>query len=288
MNGPEPRPTAPAAEPRVSVVIPSFSGARAASLQRLRTALASQTLVDHEVIVVEGVSPQGRAINLGVRRARAPILMVIDDDSEIRDPQLLAKLVRVLDEIPGVGMVGASLRTPEDATWFQRRAAREMPRFDVPVVHEVTDSDLPCHGCAAFPSSVFRAIGAEREEIVRGLDPDLRERLRAAGYRVVLAPDAIVFHPLPPTYAAFLRTMMRNGAGSAYAQHAHPELVVETHEGLGTHDFVPRRSFAYRLARFPVRVLWAALSLRPIRATGYLFYAVGFLVEWSRLKLTHP
>lgn len=270
-------------KPKVSVVIPSLSPERATSLRELRSALAAQTLAS-EVIVVEGVSPQGAAINRGAERATGRILVVVDDDSSIRDPRLIEKLVAVLDHDPRVGMAGASVRTPEDANLFQRLAAREFPRFNVPVVSRVTDSDLACHGCAAFPLALFRSIGGEREEIVRGLDPDLRQRLRDRGYRVVLVPDCVVYHPLPASLRGFVKTFLRNGAGSARAQREHPDLVFETDESLESHDFQARRSFAYRVLRFPLRVLWALLTLRPLRALAYACYALGYVQELRRLQ----
>ena len=46
--------------------------------------------------------------------------------------------------------------------------------------------------------------------------------------------------------------------------------------------FVARRPFAYRVARFPLRILWAVLTLRPLRALAYLCYAAGFLLECAR------
>jgi hypothetical protein len=260
----------------VTVVIPSFSSARAASLAALRRALAGQTLSDHEVIVVAGVSPQGKAINQGAATARGEWLVIVDDDSAIRDPRLLEKLIATLAADPTIGMAGASVRTPDDATWLQRWAAREFPRFQVPIVDRVTDSDLACHGCAAFPLAVFRAAGAEREDIVRGLDPDLRQRLRQRGYRVVLVPDAAVFHPLPPTLFAFLRTFVRNGNGSARSQLTDPACVFETAEEVGIAGFVPRRPLGYRIARFPLRILHALVRFQFLRALAYAAYALGY------------
>jgi GT2 family glycosyltransferase len=272
----------------VSIVIPSLEAGvdpyRTANLSRLRTAIGQQTFTDTELLVVEAVAPQGRAINQGVERARGEYLVVFDDDSSVDDPELLAKLVHALDADPTIGMAGASVRTPAAAGLFQRIAAREFPRFNVPVVEVVTDSDLACHGCAAFPLVLFRTLGGEREQIVRGLDPDLRQRIRGSGHRVVLVPDTVVYHPLPRSLRSLARTFRRNGAGSAYAQMHHPELVYETDEALDSVGFVARRSYAYRVARFPLRIAWALLTLRPIRAFAYSNYALGYFGERLRGK----
>jgi len=157
----------------------------------------------------------------------------------------------------------------------------------VPVATAVIDSDLACHGCAIFPRAVFEAVGGEREQIVRGLDPDLRQRLRDHGHRVVLVPDTVIYHPLPGSLSSLVRTFIRNGAGSALAQVRHPELVYETDEKVDARRFVARRPFAYRMVRFPLRVIWALLTLRPLRALAYAAYAAGYLAAYVRLRQEH-
>jgi len=271
--------------PLVSVIIPSLDGDRCGSLARLEAAFKQQTYTHHEIIVVVGVSPQGRAINQGVARARGEVLVILDDDAAVDDPELLGRLVRVLAADAAIGMAGASVRTPRDAGLFQRLAVREFPRFNVPVVGEITDSDLACHGCAAFPRAAFEGVGGEREEIVRGLDPDLRQRLRRAGYRVVLVPDAVVYHPLPANLPRLLSTFFRNGRGSAFAQAFHPELVYDTDEQLVRSEALVQPPFAWRLLRFPFRLLWALLSLRPFRTLAYVAYAAGFAASYPAFLL---
>ena len=158
----------------VSVVIPSSDGSRGGNVPLLLGDLRAQTFRDMELIVVVGVSPQGKAINQGAARAKGRILVVLDDDSRLCSTDVIASLVRVLDEHPDVGMVGASIVQPPGINRLQRMAASEFPRFSMPVVSTITDSDMPCHGCCAFRKPVFDEVGGERETIVRGLDPDLR------------------------------------------------------------------------------------------------------------------
>ena len=43
-----------------------------------------------------------------------------------------------------------------------------------------------------------------------------------------------------------------------------------------------RRRFAYRVLRFPLRVLWAGLTLRPLRLLAQTCYAYGYAREWLR------
>jgi len=262
--------------PRVSIVIPSLDGHRDGCVPRLLESIEAQTFQDFEVQLVKGVAPQGKAINEGAARAQGDILLIVDDDSRLADGSVIEKLVRTLDGDASIGMAGASIVLPPDATPFQRRASRQFPRFNTPVVETVTDSDLACHGCCAIPAALFEQVGREREDILRGLDPDLRIRLRDAGYRVVLAPHARVYHPLPNGWRPLLRTFFRNGFGSAYAHKFHPDAVYETHEALDARDFRPRTRLPYRLVRFPFRLAKALVQGKFIRFGAYCAYACGY------------
>lgn len=269
----------------VSAVIPHFFSAREENLKGLVEDLKRQFFKDLEIIIISGVSPQGRAINEGARVAEGEVLVVMDDDSRLGHPRVIENLVNVLKEDPLIAMAGASIIAPEDANRFQKLAAREFPRFQMPVVKEVTESDLPCHGCVAFRKDVFVKVGMEREEILRGLDPDLRVRLRRAGYRVVLAPETWAYHPFPESFSKFLRLFLRNGYGSAYLQAFHPELSYDTAETLGSGDFVPKRSFFYRILRYPFRLMKALLTFQWIRFVGCAVYILGYSMGFVRFAL---
>lgn len=263
--------------PRVSIVVPSRDGDRGGSVDRLIQSIGIQTFTDYEVILITGVTPQGKAINQGARKARGEILLIVDDDSRLADKDVLARLVAVLDSEKAIGMVGASVTPPPEATAFQLRAARQLPRFNTPVLAEIKDSDMACHGCCAIPMKVFNEVGREREDIYRGLDPDLRERLRKNGYRVVLAPNTVVYHPVPDGWRRLLNVFFRNGFGSAHAFKFARDSVYETHESVDSVTFRPRRNFAYRAARFPLRLVRALATGQTIRFAAYFAYGYGYL-----------
>lgn len=261
----------------LSVVIPHFYPSRNDKVRKILEDLKGQTFRDIEVLIVHGVAPQGRAINAGARLARGEFLIVMDDDSALGHERVVENLVRVLREDPTVAMAGASIVTPDHANAFQKRAASEFPRFNMPVVKEVTDSDLACHGCVAFRKDVFVRVGMEREDILRGLDPDLRVRIRRAGYRVVLAPGTWVYHPLPANLAKFIRLFLRNGFGSAYLELFHPEINYDTDEVLDSRHFVAKRSFFFRILRYPLRLTKSLFSFQFLRFLGYSVYLLGYL-----------
>jgi GT2 family glycosyltransferase len=212
----------------------------------------------------------------------------LDDDSRLADSSVFQRLLDALDTDPAIGMAGASIVVPPEASAFQRRAARQFPRFNTPVVDRITDSDYACHGCCAIPRAVFDAAGREREDLLRGLDPDLRVRLRAAGYRVVLAPHARIFHPLPGSLGKLLQTFSRNGYGSAYSQKYEPGSVYETHEQLDSASYQPRTSLAFRVVRFPLRLVRALAAGNELRFAGYCGYAVGYLWGLATARRIEP
>jgi GT2 family glycosyltransferase len=262
---------------RLAVIIPSRDGYRGGAVPRLLESIAAQTYTDYAVHLVTGVFPQGKAINQGVAATTGELLLILDDDSWLADETVFARLVDTIDGDARIGMAGASIVAPPGAARFQRKAGRQFPRFNTPVVDEVTDSDLACHGCCVIPRRVLEAIGGEREDLIRGLDPDLRVRIREAGYRVVLAPGARIHHPLPAGLRPLLHVFFRNGYGSAYAQKYRPESVYDTHERLADAHFQPRRPLAYRAARFPLRLGQAVARGQGLRFAAYCAYAIGYV-----------
>lgn len=272
----------PPKDPRLSVIIPSWDGHRDGCVPRLLESVARQSYTDYEIIVIKGVSPQGKAINQGASQARGEILMVLDDDSLLADDDVFARLMQTLEDDERIGMAGASIVIFPDSNAFQKKAALQFPRFHTPVVDSVTDSDLACHGCCAIPRRIFDAVGGEREDLLRGLDPDLRVRIREAGYRVVLAPQARIYHPLPASWGKLLRIFFRNGFGSAYAYKFQRDRVFETHESLHDGGFQPRTTLPYRLARYPLRLIKALADFQFMRFGAYCSYALGY--GWGALS----
>ncbi len=267
--------------PLVSVVIPSLDGYRDGNVPKLIEALKKQTYHPMETILSKGVRPQGKAINHGAQRACGEILIIVDDDSLPGSPETVGALVRTILSDAGIGMAGASLVIHPESNAFQKRAAREFPRFNVPIVTEPVDSDMVQHGFMAIRRDLFFKVGMENENLIRGLDPDLRERVRKAGCRIVLAPGAFFFHPLPPNGCQLLTSFFWKGYHSGAASRRHPELAYETSERLHIQGFTPRKSLAFRIVRFPLRVALALASGKFVRAAAYAAYGIGALVGLS-------
>jgi len=262
---------------KASVVIPHFYSARESNMEALLTAIAAQSLKEIEIILIHGISPQGKAINMGVRQAKGEHLIIMDDDSRMGHERVFENLIDLLKANPNVGMAGASVILPETGNKFQIMASKQFPRYKMPIVEQMLESDFPGHPCAAFPKKVFIEAGLEREDIYRGLDPDLRERIRKTGHKVVLAPKTWIYHPMPDSFSKFVWTFFRNGYGSAYLFSVHPELNYDTDESLESQTFVAKRPFLYRLLRYPVRLLQSLVTFQWLRFTGYSVYVLGYL-----------
>ncbi|MGE5204084.1 MAG: glycosyltransferase [Chlamydiota bacterium] len=271
----------------VSVIIPSRDGIRGGNVARLLRQIEEQKLADsYELLLVIGEHPNGHARNVGAGAARGSILVFIDDDAVLRGPHVLGQLVECV-RIPEVGMAGASTLVPERSNRLQRWLARELPTARYPIVETATDTrDGATHLCCAFRRAVWDQLGGENDLLLSGTDVDMRERVRRAGYRVVLAPGCAAFHPLPETLGSYLRSQYNYGLGAEVFLHECPHfgrakdlssawaatwylLLHMGWAGLGI--------FLGRSARGRYR-----LHLHPLQAMGSVAYSLGYRAGFHR------
>lgn len=262
--------------PLVSVIVPTLDGDRGGNVARLLADISEQTVKDVEVIVVEGVRPNGRARNVGAARARGRYLVFVDDDVRLGHRGLLANLVGALERNRTFGLVGPSQLVPPDATRFQRAVARQLPRTRFSVVADPVETDMVTHMCLAIPADLWRELGGEHDELVRGTDPDLRNRVRQAGKRVVVVPGTWAYHPPPASLGALLRSAWRGGRGAAWVRRHHPDRAFDVPEGPFAGRVPVRRGFR-RIARFAARLAGAALRGRFLLLAADLAYAAGYV-----------
>jgi len=215
----------------VSVIIPSFDGSRSGILSHLLEDLQTQTLPPIEVEIVRGESPNGHARNVGAAKTSGDILVFLDDDVRLGSPHILRSFVDHLCADSSLAMVGTSQLLPPDSTAFQRRCARQISRSESPVVDVLTESDMVTTQCCAMRRELLEMVGGFHGKIHRGVDPELRFRVRRAGYRIAVVPNAWHYHPMPSSLKTLLRMAWRNGAASAYARKRFPETVLFNPEG---------------------------------------------------------
>jgi GT2 family glycosyltransferase len=263
--------------PKISVIIPTLDGHRDGLFPALLEQLSEQTFQDFETIVIKGDPWQGRAINTAVDISRGKYILTLDDDTSLTSKNAFEKLFEVMESNETIGMAGGLNVVPSNASHFTRRAMREISRRSTPKVEQVTDSDLAEHPLLIIRKEVFKMLGGENELLPRGLDPYLRELFRQAGYRVVVVPGVLYSHLPPSTLRRLIKQFYRNGRQAAFVNRNYPQWVIETPAVHG--PFRTRVPLPFRILRFPIRLLLALITLKPIRFLSGMAYALGFLHE---------
>lgn len=262
-----------------SLIIPVLKLEGNPYLESLLQTIAKQSRLPNEVHLVIGDKRQGRAINYGASQIKDPYLGTVDDDTQIDDPDLFKKILEAIEEDESIGMAGAACEIPEQASSFQKKAMRQIERRYFPTQKVTLESDMVQHPCLIMPTSLFRDIDGEDEELVRGLDPVLRKKVRDRGKKVVIVKDTWVYHLLPNKFQALLKMYYRNGRGSGYAQKHFPEKVLELTDGKDEGAFVEKRSFGYRLFRRIIRLAHSMVTGQWIKVSTDAAYVMGVLKE---------
>ena len=271
--------------PVISIIIPTFDAFRDGYFPKLLDQISNQNFSQFEIIVVRSDPRQGRAINIGAALAKGKYLLTLDDDTALPDPETFSKLVAVMEKHSEIGMAGGNNVIPEDASPFVRRVMKQIPRRSWKPVQEIVDSDLAEHPCLIMRTEEFKKVGGENELIPRGLDPYLREEFRKLGRRVVVIPGVIYHHLPPDNLDKLLRQFYRNGRQAAYTNRNFPQWVIETPPNHGS--FRNRLPLCMRIFRFPLRLLQALITIKPIWFLCEVAYAIGFAYEWFFAKESH-
>ena len=261
--------------PKVSIIIPSLDGHRDGNVPRLVAQLKNQTFRDSEILVVKGVRPNGKARNVGAKKAKGEILIFIDDDVTIGHEKVIENLVRYLESDESIGLLGISKLIREDSNWFQSRCAKEIPRSTSPIYDELTEGDLVDHMCIAVRKDLFFKVGMENGNLIRGTDPDLRYRIRQTGYKVAIAPNSWGYHPMPKTLGRLLKMTFQNGMGSAWVQRHYPELAFHDSENHTT-PFRFKTSLPFRIVTSFLNFLKSMVRGRLFYFLSRISYAMGF------------
>ena len=218
-------------EPRVSVIIPNWNGAR--YLPTCLDALRRQTYAPFQVTVVDNGSrdeslrllareyPEVRVlalgrncgfaggVNAGIRTSPGEILALLNNDTEV-DPRWLDELVRALDAHPQAGAAASKILI------FDRRdtihSAGDAFRIDgLPANRGVWQKDSGqfdrqefvfggCGGAVAYRRSMLEQVGLFDESFFFNCeDVDLAWRAQLAGWRCIYVPTAVVYHHLSAT-----------------------------------------------------------------------------------------
>ena len=210
---------------KVTIVIPNYNGKK--FMEDCMEALEKQTGRDCHVILVDNGSSDGsvefirerwpqleiialkenygfsRAVNEGIRAARTPYVILLNNDTRVR-PGYVEALARMMDENPKAFSVSAKMiqmyhpELIDDAGdqytvlgWaFQRGVAHPVSRYDRPA--RVFSA---CAGAAIYRREVFEEIGYFDERHFAYLeDLDVGYRARIFGWQNLYCPDTQVEH----------------------------------------------------------------------------------------------
>jgi len=213
-------------EPRLSVIIPVWNGA--ALLPDCLAALAAQSAAVHEVIAVDNGSTDGsaaliadryphvrlfrnaqnlgfaQACNTGMRAATGDVLVLLNQDTRV-EPGWAAALQAAFSR-SDAGIIGCKILSAADRSlqhaggyvhellgtpFHYGKAAADGGAWDTPrEVEYVTGAAMAIH------RRVVEQIGGLDERFFPAYyeDVDLCFRARAAGFKVVYWPDAVILH----------------------------------------------------------------------------------------------
>ncbi len=211
--------------PRVSIIIPVRG--RLALTRRCLESVRRHTPTAHEVIVIDNASGpatrdylRGRAragwlrlrrnarnesfaaaINLGMSLARGETLVWLNNDA-IVTPEWLSRLSASLERAPEAGAAGPCTNDPLSGSGRGARHAPsppELPAFAAAwsLRFELQSEEVPRLSgfCLAVRRAAVSAVGPLDEGFRCGEeDEDYCLRLRLAGFKLLLARDAFVYH----------------------------------------------------------------------------------------------
>ncbi len=225
-GGPAPDAVLTSDRPLVSIVVP-VHGRWDLTAACLRSLASTYALTPYEVVVVDDASPDDtrdrladvagvrvhaldenvgflRACNAGIAQARGEWVLLLNNDTEVQQGWLDA-MVRAARSAPDVGVVGARLLNGDgtlqdaggivfqDATaWnYGRRWSPEDPR----VLHR-REVDYVTGAVLLARRSLLEQLGGFDERYAPAYyeDTDLGFAARAAGFRVLYEPAAVVVH----------------------------------------------------------------------------------------------
>ncbi|UCD37829.1 MAG: glycosyltransferase [Fidelibacterota bacterium] len=135
--------------------------------------------------------------NLGLDHTTGDIIITIDDDALIKDPQLTTKVIKKFDAEPEIGVLAFRITTFQtgeiEAASFPSKNKRRSPDEEFETTWFI--------GCGhAARRDVYEKAGNYLDYSPYGHeDIDLSLKVINAGYKIVYFPDAEVFHKKSPT-----------------------------------------------------------------------------------------
>jgi len=209
-------------KPHVSVVIPSLDGSRGGNVDQLISQLKNQTFKSIEIILSINESPNGHARNVGIEKASisSQYFCFFDDDVSLDSDDVISNFLSGLED-SSIGMVGASQIPPKHSNLFEKWIGYDLNKAKFPVQKFVVDTEMATHCGLGIKRELWDRLEGEDDDLVTGTDTDLRQRIRDAGYRVVVVPDTLVYHPLPSNLSTIINSATHHGKYQVFYRKKH-------------------------------------------------------------------
>ncbi|MFB6356657.1 MAG: glycosyltransferase family 2 protein [bacterium] len=266
--------------PTVSIVIPSLCG-ESEHLKRLTTSALNSGIPEKrlEIVTAVGISPNGRARDVGVTRAHGDYLIFMDDDVSFPEPEDLKKLVSYVDSHPEVGLVGPAQQLPDNLSEKDRRRALQLPRSHVEVPDEFRETDMVTHACLVISRELFLDVGMEHPNLISGTDPDLRNRVRERGLKVGIVPKTRVYHPPIMGLNNLIDKNFKKGRWSRWVREHYPNYHLSTEPDVTSVPEARQNSLADRINRNLEWLRKEILNGHGWAITARLSYVTGYCFE---------
>ena len=229
-------PVESALKPLVSIIILNWNGLR--HLPDCLDSLAAQTFRDFEVVLVDNGSEDGSVSfvterypwvkviplgentgfasgnNHGLTHSRGDYIVTLNNDTRA-ERDWLETLVEVANDLPDVGMVGCRICSFSDPDIIDSlgmsicadgmsRGRYRNKRWSTLRLREVEEILFPSACAALYKRAMIEETGLFDDDFFAyAEDSDLGLRGRLAGWRAVLATNAVVYHKYSQTSGSF-------------------------------------------------------------------------------------
>jgi len=240
----------------------------------------------HATVLQQAHAGPGAARNAGAARASGQYLAFTDDDCRPA-PDWISTLANRFVTAPDPVIVGG--RTLNALTDNLYSTASQLI-VDVGFAYHNED---PAHARfftssnLAVPANRFRALGGFDTgfEMAASEDRELCGRWRHHGYRMVYAPEVVVYHAHALTWRTFWRQHFNYGRGAFQLQ--------QIRTRLGWELFQPDPKYYAKLLRYPFTQANSrqALLLSALLLVSQSASAIGLVAEWNKQRragAAHP
>jgi len=160
------------------------------------------------------------AFNIGIQHAKGEVIKIISAHTTC-GKDYISKCVEYLDKYGADNVDGIMVTIPRDNTAAGRAIVRAIShRFGVGGSYFRTGSKEPrwvdAVPFSTYKREVFERIGFFKEELVHSQDMEFHKRLRRAGGKILLHPEAVSYYYARSDFKSFCKHNFRNGVWAIY------------------------------------------------------------------------